>query len=55
MSLLAGILCLMHVINPSYPNFLSKTNPCFASFHTTLDNLFKMLQSDGVGADSVQT
>ena len=45
----------MRASNPHYHNFLSKENPSFTSFHVTLDNLLKILHSDGVGADSVQT
>ena len=55
MSLLAGILRHMRHSNPDYPNFLSKESTSFVSFQVTLDNLFKILRSDGVGADSGQT
>ena len=55
MSLLAGILHHMRHSNPDYPNFLSKESTSFVSFQVTLDNLFKILRSDGVGADSGQT
>ena len=55
MSLLAGILRHMRHSNPDYPNFLSKESTSFVSFQVTLDNLFKILRSDGVGAHSGQT
>lgn len=45
----------MRLSNPNYPNLMSKENASFASFHVTLDNLFKKLRSDGVGAESQQT
>ena len=55
MSLLAGILHCTCPSNPHYPNFLSKENPSFTSFHVTLDNLLKIHHNDVVGADSVQS
>ena len=50
-SLLSGILREMRAKNPGYPNFLKKDDPDFSKFQTTLDNLFKMLRSDGIGSD----
>ena len=38
--------------SPQYPNFLCKFDPAFKTFHTAMDNLFKKLKSDGVGADA---
>ena len=54
-ALLCGILREMRVQEPNYPNFLEKSNPVFSQFHITLDNLFKSLRSDGVGASSSHT
>ena len=54
-ALLCGILREMQVQEPNYPNFLEKSNPVFSQFHITLDNLFKSLRSDGVGASSSHT
>ena len=51
-SLLSGILRHMRSQNPTFPNFLDRNNPDFATFITTLDNLFKDLRSNGVGATS---
>ena len=51
-SLLSGIL---RTENPSYPNFLDKENPVFSTFRITVDNLFKVLRSSGVGATSSHT
>ena len=45
-SVLCGILRYMKSENP---NFLEKSNPVFAEFTTTIDNLFKNLQSSGIG------
>ena len=45
----------MSMENPKYPNFLDREDSSFTSFLLTLDNLFKSLQSDGVGAESAQT
>ena len=53
--LASWILRHMRHSNPDYPNFLSKKSTSFVSFQVTLDNLFKILRSDGVGADSGQT
>ena len=53
-SLLTGILRHMTVENPRYPNFLDK-NPVFVGFHHSLDNLFRQLREEGVGAESQQT
>ena len=41
--------------NPRYPNFLDKKNPVFVGFHHSLDNLFRQLREEGVGAESQQT
>lgn len=38
-----------------YPNFLDKKNPEFVDFHCGLDNLFRKLREEGVGAESKQT
>ena len=53
--LLAGILRHMRETNPNYPNFFSKEDPDFTSFHITLDNLFKSLRADGIGTESSLT
>ena len=45
----------MRLENPSYPNFFDKSDQAFATFQTALDNLFKKLTSDGIGADSHPT
>lgn len=50
-SLLSGILREMRVQNPEYPNFLKKDDPVFNKFQKTLDNLFKILRTGGVGSD----
>ena len=39
--------------NPWYPNFLDKKNPEFVD--RSLDNLFRKLREEGVGAESKQT
>jgi len=54
-SLLTGILRHMTVDHPRYPNFLDKKNPVFVGFHHSLDNLFRQLREEGVGAESQQT
>ena len=54
-SLLSGVLSYMRTENPSYPNFLDKENPVFSTFGITVDNLFKVLRSSGVGATSSHT
>ena len=54
-SLLAGILRSMRLLNSSYPNFFNKEDPAFTTFQVTLDNLFKCLRSEGVGAQSANT
>ena len=54
-SLLTGILRHMTTENPRYPNFLDKKNPEFVDFHRSLDNLFRKLREEGVGAESKQT
>ena len=54
-SLLTGIFRHMKNLNPAYPNFISKDNPAFSSFHITVDNLFKCLRKDGVGSESRHT
>ncbi len=51
-SLLTGILRVMKGDNPSYPNFLDKKNPKFRPFQIALDNIFKKLKSEGIGADA---
>ena len=54
--LLAGILRHMREeTNPNYPNFFSKEDPDFTSFHMTLDNLFKSIRADGIGTESSLT
>ena len=45
----------MRLENPSYPNFFDKSDPPFTTFQTALDNLFKKLTSDAIGADSHPT
>ena len=54
-ALLSGIIRSMVAENPQYPNFLCKSDPAFKTFHTAMDNLFKKLKSDGVGADAKHT
>ena len=54
-SLLSGILRHMKLVNPMYPNFFDKNDPSFSTFNITLDNLFKNLRSEGVGATSKHT
>ena len=49
-ALLCGILRKMRAENPNYPNFLESSDQEFSSFTRTLDNLFKSLQSQGVGS-----
>ena len=51
-SLLTGILCSMTAQNPCYPNFLEKKCVVFVGFHRCLDNLFRKLREDGIGAES---
>ena len=51
-ALLTGILRFMRSRNADYPNFLDKNDSSFATFHVTLDNLFKELRVSGVGASS---
>ena len=53
-SLLTGILRHMTTENPSYPNFLEK-KPAFVNLHRSLDNVFKKLREEGVGADAKHT
>ena len=45
----------MKANNPAYPNFLDKNVPEFSTFQTTLDNVFKVLRSSGVGLESKHT
>lgn len=54
-SIVTGILHRMKNENPEYPNFLDKKDPIFVPFQITLDNLFKQLRADGVGAEFVHT
>lgn len=54
-SLLSGILRHTKSVNPMYPNFFDKNDPLFSTFNVTLDNLFKNLRSEGVGATSKHT
>ena len=54
-SLLSGIYRHMKAQNPMYPNFMDKNNGSFNVFNTTLDNLYKKLRSEGVGAASKHT
>ena len=54
-SLLTGISRHMTTENPRYLNFLDKKNPEFVDFHRSLDNLFRKLREEGVGAESKQT
>ena len=48
-SLLSGIFRHMKAQNSLYPNFIDRNNVNFVFFYTTLDNLYKKLQNDGVG------
>ena len=48
--LLTGILRRMRQLNPQCPNFLDVTNQAFASFHASLDNVFRELRFSGVGS-----
>lgn len=54
-SILSGILRFMCSENTEYPNFLDKSDPVFSVFRTALDNVFRCLRSDGVGARSSHT
>ena len=54
-AILAGILRAMRAQNPNYPNFFNKEDPSFTTFNVTIDNLFKSLRADGVGAQSGHT
>ena len=45
----------MRAVNPNYPNFWEKKDARFNKFMTVLDNLFKSLQSDGVGSEEKHT
>ena len=54
-AILAGILRAMRAQNPNYPNFFNKEDPSFTTFNVTIDNLFKSLCADGVGAQSGHT
>ena len=54
-SLLSGIFRHMKAQNSEYPNFMDKNNGSFNVFNTTLDNLYKRLRSEGVGATSKHT
>ena len=51
-SLLTGILRSMTLENPRYPNFLEKKSVDFVDFHRSLDNIFRKLREDGIGAGS---
>ena len=50
--LLSGIFRHMRAQNSLYPNFMDKNNADFVVFNTTLDNLWKKLRNNGVGAAS---
>ena len=52
---MAGILRSMTVKNPLYLNFLKQKYPKFILLHRTLDNHFRDLREQGVGADSKRT
>ena len=54
-SILSGILRYMRLENSDYPNFFDKSDAAFSVFRTCLDNVFKGLRSDGVGAQSSHT
>ena len=54
-SLLSGILRHMTIQNPNYPNFLQKNSVPFVDFHRCLDNFFRKLREDGIGAESKHT
>ena len=54
-AILGGILRSMRIQNPEYPNFFNKDDPLFTDFNITVDNLFKMLRSEGVGAQCGHT
>ena len=54
-SILSGIQRHIRTENPEYPNFLSGQDPEFQSFKTALDNIYKKLTTDGVGAESSHT
>ena len=41
--------------NPGCPNFRDKKNSEFVDFHRSLDNLFRKLREERVGAESKQT
>lgn len=53
--LLCGILREMRIKNHQYPNFMQKDDPDFVTFHTTLDNEFKSLRSEGIGSSCSRT
>ena len=54
-SLLTGILRHMSAQNPHYPNFLQKKSAPFVEFHRCLDNYFRKLRTEGIGAESKHT
>ena len=53
-AILAGILRAMRAQN-QLSHFFNKKDPSFTTFNVTVDNLFKSLRADGVGAQSGHT
>ena len=51
-SLLTGILRCMTLENPRYLNFFDKKSVDFVDFRRSLDNIFRKLREDGIGAGS---
>ena len=50
LQLLASLLRHMHSHNPDTPNFMDRRNMQFQGLHGTLDNVFRKLHENGIGA-----
>ena len=53
--LMAGLFRHAHSIDPNYPNFLDPKEPQFKGLQGTMDNCFRKLRQDGVGAEIKHT